>query len=171
VKAFTLFAWASILVLAGPTHSLATEIPAQLINKTIHVAYTSTRSHKLEDGGSRTSSKDVSFLIYISSAGRIFSRFSESTRRNQLMRESAPGVTLWHMVGRSLVATAARASGALMQTISFGPDFRSCDITVVAGRENGKAYRWKGLNGKIYEADGPLSISQRSCSVADGNGL
>lgn len=164
MKALILFAWVSILVLAGTTRSIATEIPNQLIGKTIHVSYTATRSHKLQGGGSSVGGKDVSYVIYISSAGRIFSRGSQSRSRRSVAREAGPEVTLWHVVGGRLVATAARVSGALMQTISFGSNFQSCDVTIVAGHESGKPYRWKGMNGNVYEADGPLSISQQSCS-------
>jgi hypothetical protein len=171
MKARTPSTWVSILTLLSTTRSIATETPKRLIGKTIHVSYTATRPYKLQEGGSSVGSKDVSYVIYISSAGRIFSRGSQSKGKRAQTWEAAPEVTLWHVVGGRLVATAARASGALMQTISFGSNFQSCDVTIIAGHENGKSYRWKGVNGDAYEADGPLSIFQQSCVIADGNGL
>lgn len=125
----------------------------------------------MQGGDSSVGSKEVSYVIYISSAGRIFSRGSQSKGKRAQTWEAAPETTRWHLEGGRLVATAARVSGALMQTISFAPDFRSCNIEVVAGHESGKPYRWKGMNGDVYEADGPLSISQQGCFIADGNGL
>jgi hypothetical protein len=171
MKACTLVAWVGISILASATHSIAAGVPAQLNGKTIHASYTATRPYKLQGGGSGSGSKDVSYVIYVSSSGRVFSRFAESHARLSLSRETAPEVTRWHAVGGRLVATVARVSGALMQTISFDPNFQSCNISVVAGHESGQAYRWRGMNGAVYEADGPLSISQQSCSIADGNGL
>lgn len=171
MKARTLSTRVSILILLSTTHSIAAEIPKQLIGKTVHVSYTATRPYKLQGRGSSVGSKDVSYVIYISSAGRIFSRGSQSKGKRAQTWEVVPEATLWHVISGRLVATAARASGALMQTISFGSNFQSCDVTIIAGHENGKPYRWKGMNGDVFEADGPLSISQQSCSIADGNGL
>jgi hypothetical protein len=127
--------------------------------------------YKLQGGGSSVGSKEVLYVIYMSSAGRIFSRGSRSKAKRAQTWEAAPETTRWHFDGGRLVATVARVSGALMQTINFAPDFRSCNIEIVAGHESGKPYRWKRMNGDVYEADGPLSISQQACSIADGNRL
>jgi hypothetical protein len=36
-------------------------------------------------------------------------------------------------------------------------------------RESGKAFTFKGLNGKILTATGPAVVSSPSCSVQTGN--
>jgi len=144
MKPRTLSTSVSILILLSTTHSIATEIPKQLIRETIHVSYTARRPYKLQGGDSSVGSKEVSYVIYISSAERIFSRGSQSKGKRAQTWEAAPETTRWHLEGGRLVATAARVSGALMQTISFAPDFRSCNIEVVAGHESGKPLSLEG---------------------------
>jgi hypothetical protein len=157
------------LVVATP--SFAAGVPEQLLGKTISVSFNFGGMAKTEDGRIVSTTKRVEQVIYVSSAGRIFARTSQNTRKASAVTEQEPGGTSWHFVNGKLISQRGRISGAYMAEISFDPGFQSCTISGTAGHESGKPYRWKGLNGRIFEAAGPLSMSGAACTVSAGNAL
>jgi hypothetical protein len=60
-------------------------------------------------------------------------------------------------------------SGAAQLTVTFASNGQSCDASIAVGRDNGKTLKWKGVNGMIYEATGPATVSNVSCSIRSGN--
>ena len=60
-------------------------------------------------------------------------------------------------------------SGAGQLVVSFDSSFQSCTASVTLGRESGKAFKFKGLNGKTFTATGTPTVSTPSCSIREGN--
>jgi hypothetical protein len=73
MKSIGLATGLSIVMLAAPAFA-----PPQLLNKTITVSFTATGVAKLPQGGQTGFSTQVSHIIYVSSAGRLFVRFRAS---------------------------------------------------------------------------------------------
>jgi hypothetical protein len=151
--------------------SFAAGAPAQLLGRTINVSFDMGGSARTESGRVVSASKHVAQLIYISSAGRIFARATQSARTGSVVKERAPGESLWHFANGKLIFQRRMISGAFMGEISFGSSFQTCDVSGIIGHESGKPTVWRGLNGQTLESVGPLSISDATCSVSTGNGL
>jgi hypothetical protein len=152
--------------------SLAADAPAQLFGKTLTVSYRASAPIIWHDRPI-VASKSSSLRIYISSAGRIFERAAQVAAGSgaALARDNEPGKSGWRFVGGKLVRSLPTVSGAFMQEISFDSTFASCTFFEIAGHESGKAYKWKGLDGKEYQATGPVTFAGQSCSISAGNGL
>jgi hypothetical protein len=162
-------AFGMALFIAAP--SFAAGAPAQLFGKTINVSFNMGGSARTESGRVVSASRHVAQIIYISSAGRIFARAALSAQTGSVVKERAPGESLWHFVNGRLIFQRKTISGAFMGEISFGSGFQTCDVSGIVGHESGKPIVWKGLDGQTFESVGPLSISEATCSVSTGNGL
>jgi hypothetical protein len=151
--------------------SFAATAPKELFGKTVRVSFAFGGMAKGPSGRVGNAIKHVELVIYISAAGRIFARASQQTKEASALSEQGPEDARWHFAGNKLVVQWAALSGANMATVAFDPSFQSCTYSAVAGHESGKPYKWKGLNGKIYESVGPLSASESVCTLSAGNGL
>jgi hypothetical protein len=162
---------ASMIVLtlffAGP----ADAAPAALMNKTINVSYTTTIPGKKADGSVVQGSRGSARTIYISSAGRVFARVVRHDGRHVEQKDAGPSDAgnTYRFAGDKLIGVMKFPSGAAQMTISFDGGGQSCSAAIVAGRENGQALKWKGVDGMLREATGPATFSNVSCSIAPGN--
>jgi hypothetical protein len=145
--------------------------PAQLLNKTIVSSYTATVPAVEDDGRQVVATRTTLRRIYVSSAGRIFEKRSQIGRKNRRDAELEPGSTKLKFVGSKLTAYLPTAEGVILLEYAFDASFRNCNVLVVSGRTEGRARRWRALNGKMRTATGPTAISAVSCSVLDGNAL
>jgi hypothetical protein len=146
--------------------------PAELLNKTVTVSYTVTIPTRRPDGTPFPGVRNATRTIYISSAGRAFGRVSRTdSARLSETREAAPGErgNTFRWGGARLIGTMPFASGAAQLTITFGSTGQSCEASIAVGREGGRALRWKGVNGSIYEATGPATVSDVRCAIRQGN--
>ena len=150
--------------------TVARAAPAELLNKTITVNYSTAIPAKGSDGSTTIATRSSVRTIYISSAGRIFTRLVRQDRHSGISdtRNNEPENNNFHFEGDKLIGVMKFATGAAQMTISFGGGGQSCDVALVAGRENGQ-FRFKGLNGITYEATAPPSFSGVSCAIASGN--
>jgi hypothetical protein len=159
------------ILIATISPSLAVGAPAQLFGKTLNVSC-SASAQVMGPNGSTVASRNVDLRIYISSVGRIFERVAQVAKTGATdSRDNVPGASGWLFVGQKLVRRVPTISGAYMQEISFDPGFGGCTFSGIAGHERGKAYKWRGLDGKEYQATGPLTFSGQRCSISAGNGL
>ena len=144
--------------------------PAELLNKTITVTYSTAIPAKGSDGSTRTATRSSVRIIYLSSAGRIFTRLVRRDSGLTDTKDSAPEnpKNNFHFEGNKLIGVMTFATGAALMTISFDGSGQSCTANLVSGRDKG-AFRFKGLNGITYEATGPAAFSGVSCSIAAGN--
>ncbi len=155
--------------LACPTLALAA--PAELLNKTITVSYTTTIPGKSADGQAITGVRNAMRTIYISSAGRIFARVFRRDRDASATKEAGPGETgnTLRFEGNKLIGVMQFVSGAVQMVITWDASGASCNATILAGRDNGRPIQWKGVNGKTFTATGPVQPSNVSCAIAAGN--
>lgn len=160
----------SALLLTG-TAASAAGIPPQLQNKTITTSFAVTIPAKRPDGSSLQARRNVSRIIYISGAGRIFSRVGRQAGGVSDSKDNAPDRTAsaFRFDGSNLVATVLLGTGASQMIVSFDSGFQSCTSRVVTGAESGKALVWKGMDGTTYTATGPATASSPSCSMQSGN--
>jgi hypothetical protein len=158
---------ASALLIANAAHAA----PAGLLNKTVSVSYSVTATGTKADGTPVTGSRVAMRTLYISGAGRVFARAFRRDGRASQTREAGPEETgnNLHFVGDKLVGVMKFASGAAQMTISFDSSGQSCSANIVSGREGGRALQWKGVDGAMRTASGPLTFSGISCSIAAGN--
>jgi hypothetical protein len=145
--------------------------PAQLLNKTINIAYSVNVTFKTPSGRVLNSARHTSATIYVSNLGRVFARqmAAQASGRASEASDKGPGETTMRFQNGALVGVIPRTSGAVQVTVSFSSGFQSCTVEVLVGKENGKPYKWTGLDGVPYEAVGPITVSGQSCSIKEGN--
>lgn len=161
----------SLCLLAACAATSAWAAPAALLNKSITVSYAVTIPGKKADGTLANGTRVATRTIYVSSAGRIFARVARRDGNAAETKEAGPGESSnnLHFAGDKLVGVMQFASGASQMTISFDPSGQSCSASIVAGRDNGRPLRWRGVDGTMRESTGPATISNVSCSIASGN--
>jgi hypothetical protein len=161
----------NLCLLAACAATPAWAAPAALLNKSITVSYATTIPGKKADGTPVSGSRIATRTVFISSAGRIFARVARRDGNAAETKEAGPGESGNNLrfVGDKLVGVMQFASGASQMTISFDPSGQSCSASIVAGRDSGRTIRWKGVDGTMREATGPVTFSNISCSISPGN--
>jgi len=151
----------------------ATAAPTGLFNKTVRVSYGFYIPGKSAVGTTNGGGRSVTTIIYISSAGRVFSkqvaRASRGSSGEDVM--AAPDRTAGHFdfAGNTMVATRRFGNAAGRMTVKFDPGFQTCTADFIVGGENGAPMTWVGLNGEKYTQVGPPTFSSVTCSVQSGN--
>jgi hypothetical protein len=149
----------------------AANVPPQLYNKAITVAWIVSVNATAEDG---TVGHGLSHqrIIYISSKGNIFARHDRSGRRGMYdSKDRGPDETggTYSYQGGHLVGFGKMLGGASLLTVSFDSAFQSCTAAIQFGKSGGEDYKAKAPNGKIYTIHGAISASTPTCSMRDGN--
>jgi hypothetical protein len=159
---------AAALVVLLPVSLFAA--PPGMLNKTVTVSFEIAIPAKTAGGEPRASRRTVNKVMYVSSAGRVFSRSVRTASRGRESREVAPGEKdgAPRIEGNTIVGTLRAYTGATRMVVSFDNSFSSCTATVIVGREGGN-FTWKSLSGETYIATGPTTVSTPSCSVQSGN--
>jgi hypothetical protein len=167
-----------VCIFAGINSSHAA--PAQLYNKTVSVGWSVQSMVREPDGKERGITANISYVVYISSAGRLFERSTRSDGRRMKSGDNEPGAAQarggeargLHFEGNSLVAnrgySGGGGSGAMRAVVSFDASYSSCSVNVTHGKEGGSAIRRKGLDGVVREFLS-MKVANTSCSVRDGN--
>jgi hypothetical protein len=173
---FGLIAPAAVSVGVASAHAA----PAQLYNKTVSIGWSVQSTVRDPDGRERVNPVNISYVVYISSAGRLFERATRSGPRRSATGDSEPGATQTrsgearglHFEGNNLVANRGYAggggSGAMRAVVSFDAGYSSCSVKVTHGKENGGVLKRKGLDGVVREILS-ITVTSTSCSVRDGN--
>jgi len=159
----------SLCLFAACAAAPASAAPASLLNKSISVSYATTIPGKRADGTQVTGTRQVTRTIYVSSAGRVFARVARRDGNAAETKERGPGDNSLRFVGDKLVGVMQFVSGAAQMTISFDPSGQSCSASIVAGRDSGRAIKWKMVDGSVREATGAPTFSNVSCSISSGN--
>ena len=160
--------------------------PPQLLNKTVTMAFTGETTQRDPSGSVRQHATNIKYVVYISSAGRLFERSSRSagsTGGRGGMRsktgENEPGAGQTkggearglRFEGNKLVAyrgyAGAGGAGAARIVASFDSGYSSCTVDVSLGKEGGVIKR-KGLDGVVREFLS-FSATNKSCSIQEGN--
>lgn len=160
-----------LMAILSPLASVqAAAAPAQLHNKSVVIAWSESIQEKNEAGQTINTSLSRERIAYVSSAGRVFVRATQSTRNAQKKSELAPGAAPGTLAfqGNSLVGTAVFAGFARRITVTFDAGFSGCSASVVYGKAGGPR-KWKSLDGKQTLEVQSISVSSASCSIRDGN--
>jgi hypothetical protein len=141
-----------------------------MLNKTVTVSFEIAIPAQNAAGQSRAARRNVNKVLYISSAGRVFSRTVRRAAPAGETKEVGPGERDGspRIEGNTIVGTVKFFAGASRLVVTFDGSFSSCTATVIMGREGGKL-TWKALSGEVYTATGPANVSTPSCSVQSGN--
>jgi hypothetical protein len=149
----------------------AAAAPAQLYNKSVVITWSESVQEKNEAGQLLNTSLSRERIAYVSSAGRVFVRSTQSTRsgaqkRNELAPGSGTGTLAFQ--GNSLVGTAVFAGFARRITVTFDAGFSSCTASVVYGKAGGPQ-KWTSLVGKQTLEVQSISVGSANCSIREGN--
>ena len=162
-------ACAALVSLAGPAD--AANVPAALHNKSISISYM-TNLNGVSDRGTTSNPSTTMHTIYISDAGRLFSKREAFRGSSSQTGHGDPEQTAraFRFEGNRLIGTRQQLGGGATQlTISFDQGFQSCTASVQHGRESGKPYQWRGLQGELFTAKELPTTSTPTCSIRAGN--
>jgi hypothetical protein len=146
--------------------------PQQLLNKTITASFGYSATWRAPGGQIFDKQYSFGFVAYVSSAGRIFERWtrgggSQDFEPNASHNKAGEAHNA-HFEGNRLVQVTAYVAGATRVITSFDPAFSSCTVDVVTGKDSSGTVKRKAPNGTVYEMIAH-SVSGNSCSVRDGN--
>ena len=162
----------SILLLSGILVELsvaataaADSTPTVLHNKTIVLTWVENRSQKSEMGEVKRSTTASDFRVYVSSTGRLFSRFTrENTRSGRSNKsEMSPdgktgiigvgqGERTARFEGYQLISENKMRSGARRIQADFDGDYQKCELRVIYGKDgNAQSRSW--LSEQIFRVD------------------
>jgi hypothetical protein len=162
------------LFLLPATDALADAAPSELLNKTVTISWTANNSLRSDSGNVMSRTIQVRRQIYISQAGRTFTRFEANSGPVSRAKEFGPddgrGSKLREMqfAGNKLVSSTEFAKGAAQIVISFDAGYASCTVDVTFGRSGSAPIRRRGLNGAMFELL-KSEISGQACSIQNGN--
>jgi len=151
------------------------DAPRQLFNKTIVINWTVDQVARTVDGQSRNRAIAVNQTIFVSSAGRLFTRSSRASGPASKQSEMAPGATAnqggeatgIRFQGNQLVGSVAFERGARQFIANFDASFSSCTVAVTFGRDAGGLKR-VSIKGEMLIIES-LKATGESCSIRDGN--
>jgi hypothetical protein len=170
VKRHCVVCIALVSIAQFPMQCLASDAPAALRGRTIQAIYSWLATAHSEYGQVGTNARENSLTIYVSSLGRIFVKGRSQNNRGSVAIIAAPSQQ-FRFQGDAIVGVFQNLSGASQLTISFSPDFKSCNLTAMAGKENGKPFTWIGTDGAVWATIEPMKFTATGCSIKDGNAL
>jgi hypothetical protein len=160
--------------------------PKQLYGKSVIVSWTETRSQRaVGEQNFHPASVNLQRSVYVSTAGRVFSRTtatgSGGGRRRGHFSGSAEsvgttgtnysgGASNVQFQGNSIVMTGGFTASARRVTVNLDSSFESCTAQVITAKEVGaKVGVWRGIgSGRMLEVES-VSAGPASCSVKSGN--
>lgn len=152
--------------------------PQQLLNKTIAASYVAQMTLVAPNGRIIPRAVTVQRLIYVSSAGRTFVKFSArgpqgGSRDNEIGpgdRTPAGRAREMRFEGSRLVGTAEIGGGAGRIVITFDPSFTNCSLEVANARSGNDPIVRRGPRGGVFEVQS-MTYSGQSCSIREGNAV
>ena len=158
-----------IASLALVSHA-ALAAPPDLLNKTVRVNWAESLVEKRDDGQTITPVLRHERIIYISGAGRIFSKTVAQSRGVGATRERSPeggSGASWSFQGRTMSGVVEFEAVARRIVVSFDGAGTSCTATVSVGKRGAHPH-WKGVDGANYELLQD-DVGSVSCAVSAGN--
>ncbi len=158
----------------APT-AAAAAIPAGLRGHSLAVAWTDDRTIRDPSGREKQLAQTSALTLYVSGAGRVFSRFDRSTGRSDtsslLQVSGAPSDFLhWNWEGGSLVADQHFDRGARRVIISFGEGWSNCTLRVLHGKEVGSSsIVYSGYRDGVKYQILSIAVTSTSCTIQPGN--
>lgn len=169
---------AALVVLTSfvPAAARAASAPAQLRGKSVIVNWTENRVQRnIGEVNFRPVAASHQFSIYVSSAGRIFSRLTNRTRAGTGSADEVGGTSAAKrtpiFTGQSLtVFIPSRGTGVRRLTVNFDRSFENCTATVIRARPEGAPIMTGTsiITGKALEVQS-VSVGPASCAMQNGN--
>jgi hypothetical protein len=169
----------SLLVVSLTTQAHAAGAPEALKGKSVILTWTEARQQRVVGQPNFYSvNGSVSLSLYISTAGRVFSRRTNSTRAGSGTIERAPaeggGVRPTRAAlfgGQTMTLIGETKGGAYRHVIEFDASFASCSARVALAFQSGKtSIALSPIIHKYVEVKS-VTVSGISCSVKAGNVL
>jgi len=166
---------AALACVAGAGSALAETPPPQLRNKNITVAATYKFVHRAPDGRIQNPEVLGTYVTYVSSAGRTFTRSTRSNSGASQSFDAPPGEKARDGVetrearfqGGKLVSTHTLTSGVGRMIVSFDPGYSSCSANISVKRTGGAPAKLRGFDGTVFEIVS-MHVSS-TCTIRDGN--
>lgn len=164
------------VALANPIPTAAAAaIPERLRGHSLTVTWTDHRTIRDPSGREKDVTQSSALTLYVSAAGRIFSRFDRASgpreTKSMLQVSGAPSDFLhWNWEGGSLTADQHFNRGARRVIISFGGDWSSCTLRVLHGKEVGtSSIFYSGMNDGVVHEIISIAVTATSCTIQQGN--
>lgn len=169
-----------LAAIATSAAALAQSAPPELRNKSVVVSWTENRNfRKASEQAFHDQALPRSMSVYISSAGRPFTRMATSPGRRTGSVDyvgasgasNAGGVRVTSFGGHSMSLTSSMTSGGARQiTVQFAEGYSNCTANVVTAKQTGSDV----IRSKAYTTGEQLEIrsvtaSGASCTIRDGN--
>jgi hypothetical protein len=169
----------SVLGMVIATQANAASAPDALKGKSVVLTWTETRQQRnVGEPSFYSVNASRSLSIYVSTAGRVFSRATSSTRSGSGTIEQAPGEgggaypTRTALFGGQTMTLIGETKGGARRTlIEFDASFASCSARVALAFQSGKTSVSLSLITKKYVEIKSVTMSGTSCSVKSGNVL
>ncbi|MBI3699529.1 MAG: hypothetical protein HY242_03680 [Afipia sp.] len=170
MKMISLFAAAVACFGAGASGAAAA--PSQLYNKSITIIWGESGTYKrISDGVSGSRVGQFQVIVYVSSAGRAFYRYSSKSGNSGNTTDSGPennsGIVQFN--GNGFVVFRDRGGIVRRIATSFDPSFSGCTTTVTIGKIGADA-KIPGFDGAGYQVIA-MEPGAASCAIRDGNAL
>lgn len=158
------------------------DTPSKLYGKTVVLRWQEYRVQRADNGDISRSNTSSSLVVYISDAGRLFTRLSRTSGRrsnsndvdpeggNQGSGTGAASNLTTSFEGSRLLISNSMKSGARQIEASFNPTFSGCSLKVRFGREGNAEIRHRAMNGRMYNIIS-TDVSGATCSIRSGNAL
>jgi hypothetical protein len=152
--------------------------PRELYGKSVVISWSEEREQKIQGRQELYhASRQVTFSLYISSAGRVFNRHvvsgaGLSGSSDQVAGAGADqGKRHVSLQGRSLVVTTQQISGARRIVADFDDGFTSCAARVIRAKEAGasKIVSHSLISPGVVVEIHSIRISHPTCSIKNGN--
>jgi hypothetical protein len=168
----------SILLLATlPTNQIhAAGAPDALRGKSVILSWSETRQQRhVGEPSFYPYNASVSLTVYVSTAGRVFSRRTTSTRAGAGTIERAPGGSAGQgkalFGGQTMTLIGVTMGGAYRTSVDFDASFTSCSGRVVLAFQSGRTSITLSPISKRYLEIKSTTVSGMSCSIRAGNVL
>jgi len=137
------YAFLLVAIALGIRSAAAADAPKELNGRSIVVAWSEDRLQRREgERDFRRVTIHSRYLMYVSIAGRIFSRYAIETPRGHTAKKESIGGSERRVTEfdghRMVVVQAAAAGGARQIIVTFDDDFRTCQAQITRGVEAGR---------------------------------
>jgi hypothetical protein len=158
-----------------PCQASAEVAPKNLHNKTVSISWTDSFVEKRQSDGLIRKGGTVSQeIVYISSAGRLFVRWSRGNGQWQLNHDTGPenaeaDTMVFHkgtVVGFHKYGPTSSLVSRI--TASFDSNLSTCTASVIYGKAGGGPRTWTSHTGEEYEVE-QLDVISATCDIKEGN--
>lgn len=168
--------WAGVaLALTATVPATAASVPEALRNHSISISWSDDRTIRDPEGQTKMRTQVSSMTVYVSSAGRVFSRFERSTGRrdtttNSQVSGGSDDLLHWSYEAGGLIADQHFDRGARRVMIQFGAGYADCSLRVLHGKEAGSGpIVYTGYNDRVKYEVVSIAVTSTNCSLAPGN--